>query len=756
MLGWVMGVSASYISSSLPHLENCLPGDILIKNDQLTIVIGGDKTERKRDLRFFFMNSKSCGGMPIAILPSGGRNYLRCLCTGVAKQGKNPLSPPLYKEIRILRKPREVAVEASGENLEGRLRLTTRYELKPGERCLRISTRITNISNRELSFEVGDIFKTTSEMYGFSQFTGPVRGFMVNLSPSSEQWFATCTRRGSLHPASYIEYFPSGTAVTIIDIWGAEVYARLNLKLAPGESYIYRRFLAAAPTSDVRHLYELIWREILHRETPLGEVRGRVVDVYGRKVLNMDLMVKREGEILYKTSFRHIKFRLKPPMAHRSGGFRLFLPPSRYVIAVEHQGATITKTLKVSAGRTVRVIFDQRPLAGYITGKVIDERDAPIPSRIDLIRGDRFFPSAFSEKEGTYTARAPPGRYKILVSRGYEYSYVASEIEVKTGKRVEFNARIQRVMDYRKLGWFAGDQHLHSTYMDGFNKPREIVRAAESIGLDWIFITDYPSAALSLTGEEASGVLAFPAQEFSKECGHFNALGITRRIRSNLSLDAFLSRVHEEGGIAIINHPYHMGYFQHLDNSGGSLKDFDGVEVWNGNRDPLPNEKAMRRWYDCLNQGKRMVAVASSDAHNMYDVGYPRTYVKVEGKLSLDKIIEAEKNLHVFCTNGPLIRFSVDGKEPGEVLTRVGDKVRVKIAVDSIFPVSSVRLIKNGEKMLDVKLRDEYRDEISLDLKVEDSCWLLAQVYGVKPMRNSRLPHIPPFAFTNPVFIHAT
>ena len=749
-----MGVSASYISKKLPHIDNCLPGDILIKNNQLTVVISNDK--RKRDFQFFFMNSKSCSYMPIAILPSGSRNYLRCLCPGVVNQGNNSVHPPIYKSIKILKKHPEVTIEASGKNLEGKLKLTTKYELKPGERYLRISTRVTNVSDKELSFEIGDILKTTPDMYGFSQFTGPVRGFMVNLSPGSEQWFATCTRQKTFPSTSYIEFFPSGITTSIIDIWGAEVFARLNLKLSPKESYTYRRFLVAAPTLDIRYLRELIGREILDEEIPLGEVRGRVIDVYGRKVLSMNLIVKRGEEILHKTSFRHIKFRLKSPMAHRSGVFRLFLPPSNYTIIVEHQNAAIIKTLKVSARRTVRVTFDQRALAGCITGKVIDEKGAPIASRIDLIRDNHFLSSAFSESNGTYVAKAPPGGYKILISRGFEYSYVASEIEVKTGEKIEFNAKIRRITDYRKFGWFAGDQHLHSTYMDGLNKPEEMVTAAESSGLSWIFITDYPSAALSLTSKESSGVLALPAQEFSNKWGHFNALGITKRIRNNLSLDTFLSKVHEEGGIAIINHPYHMGYFQRLDNLGDSLKDFDGVEVWNGNRDPLPDEKAMRRWYDYLNQGKKMVAVASSDAHNVYEIGYPRTYVKVTGKLSLNKIIEAERNLRAFCTNGPLIRFSVEGKEPGEVLTQAGDKAQVKIAVDSLFPVSGVRLIKNGEKILDVKLKDEYKCEMLLDLKIENSCWLLAQVYGVKPMRNSRLANIPPFAFTNPVFIHTT
>ena len=62
---------------------------------------------------------------------------------------------------------------------------------------------------------------------------------------------------------------------------------------------------------------------------------------------------------------------------------------------------------------------------------------------------------------GVFTRFLPPGRTKLRVTRGPEYTAAEKEIELHAGKATSLEVKLKRQVDLRRRGWFAGDSHVH-------------------------------------------------------------------------------------------------------------------------------------------------------------------------------------------------------------------------------------------------------------------------------------------------------
>jgi predicted metal-dependent phosphoesterase TrpH len=111
------------------------------------------------------------------------------------------------------------------------------------------------------------------------------------------------------------------------------------------------------------------------------------------------------------------------------------------------------------------------------------------------------------------------------------------------------------------------DPHCHTTASDGMVTPAELVAAAVAAGLDLIVVTDHDTmrsvreaqqrgAAAGLTvvaGEEIT--TRWPAQT------HVLAWFIEKPIRRGMSIEDTVLAIHEQGGLAIVPHPFMPVYF---------------------------------------------------------------------------------------------------------------------------------------------------------------------------------------------------
>jgi TolB protein len=173
--------------------------------------------------------------------------------------------------------------------------------------------------------------------------------------------------------------------------------------------------------------------------------------------------------------------------------------------------------------------------------------------------------------------------------------------------------------------------------------------------------------------------------------------------RSNVSA---LQRTREQGGVNSYVHPVtNSSPFAGDEPRGIPLElvsdavlgDVDTIELaclWSDERGTA------EAWYRLLNVGAHVMPSAGTDA--MVDffrtmaIGTTRVYVRVPGQLTMEGYLEGLKAGRSFVTNGPLLRFRVGGREPGDVLFS-GGEVEWELSVGSAVPFERVEILVNGE-----------------------------------------------------------
>ena len=148
------------------------------------------------------------------------------------------------------------------------------------------------------------------------------------------------------------------------------------------------------------------------------------------------------------------------------------------------------------------------------------------------------------------------------------------------------------------LGWFAllaavrplpltpppatrelrGSWHVHTTRSDGRGSPTDVARAARSVGLDFVVLTDHNPAELPTPARE-EGVLLVPGEESSTPFGHLADVGTRRALTDAEKVSAPVRAVLELGGIAVLAHPLHP---QRAWTDLAQARLASGVEVWSG------------------------------------------------------------------------------------------------------------------------------------------------------------------------------
>lgn len=135
----------------------------------------------------------------------------------------------------------------------------------------------------------------------------------------------------------------------------------------------------------------------------------------------------------------------------------------------------------------------------------------------------------------------------------------------------------------------------------------------------------------------------------------------------------------------------------------------NGVQFWNAGR--RYEEEGLQQWRALLLQGRRMLAIAGSDAHGNFNrfrqitlpfmkmiehhrhlFGSMRTAAYVDGKLQLDSLIAALHAGRACLTNGPLIDFSIVTPKGG--LARMGDQLKTTGGMIMLNAVSSAEFGK--------------------------------------------------------------
>lgn len=97
------------------------------------------------------------------------------------------------------------------------------------------------------------------------------------------------------------------------------------------------------------------------------------------------------------------------------------------------------------------------------------------------------------------------------------------------------------------------DMHVHTVGSpDAHTRVEDLPKIIKSRGLDGVAVTEHDS----LNPLKFPDVLIIPGIEVSSRDGHVIGLGVREKIPSRLPAGETIQRIHEQGGIAIIPHPY--------------------------------------------------------------------------------------------------------------------------------------------------------------------------------------------------------
>jgi hypothetical protein len=271
------------------------------------------------------------------------------------------------------------------------------------------------------------------------------------------------------------------------------------------------------------------------------------------------------------------------------------------------------------------------------------------------------------------------GLYKVA-PQGCEYTV---EVALTIGEDSGTFAPLLRLNDEprpptRADGWYRGEIHCHTHHSDGDSTPLEIVRLAESLGLDFLAITDHN--VLSHQAELAqinTPLILIPGVEVTTYRGHWNTWGdrgwIDFRTLEQESMAEAVSEARRRGYVISCNHPRPHGpnwVFTDVD-------DFDSIEVWNGPWEYY-NATSLAYWESKLRAGLRPTAVGGSDCHFLHRdhparLGHPTNWFYCPGEPSAEALLEALRRGHVSLSDspdGPRLTLKAGGALMGEALAR--------------------------------------------------------------------------------------
>ena len=404
-------------------------------------------------------------------------------------------------------------------------------------------------------------------------------------------------------------------------------------------------------------------------------------------------------------------------------------------------------------------------------------------------RRQRSFEYGYFHSGGSSVVTAPAGALTVEVSRGPEYRVVRRTITVRPDSTASLRIALERLVDMPAAGWYSGDLHVHMNYGGTYrNDPSNLVFQARAEDLHLVenlivnkegripdigYFSGRPDPVSTPT------TLVVHDQEYHTSFwGHSGLLGLRRNVilpgyagyanTAAASLyptnAAVFDQAHAQGAITGYVHP-----FDSYPDPGDSTKPLTHelpVDVALGKVDYYEAigfvddyDATARVWYQLLNCGFRLPAGAGTDAMANFaslrgPVGMNRVFAKVAGPLSHPRWLAALKAGRTFATNGPLLGFTLEGKELGSELA-IGNRGRellARVTLNSIVPVDHLEIVRNGEVLMEIPLTgDRTKVSTSIRVPVRGSGWYLLRARAERPAYP--ILDFYPYATTSPIYL---
>ena len=386
--------------------------------------------------------------------------------------------------------------------------------------------------------------------------------------------------------------------------------------------------------------------------------------------------------------------------------------------------------------------------------------------------------------DGKFRVRVPVGKIRVSIRRGLEYRGIDEEIEIKDGGTVEKKFFLRRWTHMEKEGWYPGDTHVHML------DPRTALFEMRAEGLSVVNVLVFRHLSETYARERFSGQLdpisdnrhfVYYNEEYRNEpLGHIGLLNlkaivepistgrlglhwptIMRYDSINMPLPVHgdadspdfpllvevMKQTHKQGGLVSWAHLRPSQWEFPLDAEEHQI-DFADIMT----HTHLPDD--LRLWYALLNCGFRIPACAGTDRiEPTQPIGNQRVYVRLAVPLTYDSWMKGLKQGSSFVTNGPMMRFSVNGVEPGgEINLSEPTRVVVSARARSQIPFERLEVVINGKSTRIVNATENgLYAEINFDYQASSSAWVTARCMGA--WSRELFYSNPVFAHTNPVHL---
>jgi predicted metal-dependent phosphoesterase TrpH len=206
--------------------------------------------------------------------------------------------------------------------------------------------------------------------------------------------------------------------------------------------------------------------------------------------------------------------------------------------------------------------------------------------------------------------------------------------------------------------WYKGEIHCHTVHSDGDSTVEEVIGIAESLGLDFLAITDHNNRSQFVDlARSQTHLTLIPGYEVTTYYGHWNLWGegewIDFRVQSADDLHRAIGRAHDQGYLVSCNHPRPYG----PDWAFPEVEGYACVEVWNGPWELL-NDQCLAFWEQRLQRGQRLVAVGGSDFHfsketHIARLAHPTTVIYCPEEPSAANLLRHLRAGQAFVTESP-------------------------------------------------------------------------------------------------------
>jgi hypothetical protein len=401
-------------------------GDFVMLNDHVVATVSQNAPDRRANMSTFYGADGITPGCLYDLTPAEGQNDQLTIFAPCAQKG--PVSwVRIVKDGNDGQAVVETVVTAAGN---GGLFKRHTYTLADGWQGILVSSTFKNESPRVITF------------------------------PGTDRWtnFQKFGRAGRYHWADAVDPADKiGYAITDVPD---------EISLQPGEERTIERFVAVgrSPVDAIGVL--------ARRDSNPPEITFELRDEAGKPLTTARVLVPVPGASEPLSAY-----------PNADGRVRITLPPGSHEFTVTDAGrATLKRTVQLKPGDRIAesvamgpqsaIEFDITSGGASIPCKanfaVLGDDGQPVPDEmakkaLDLGPPNRAHGCVdqWHSESGRFRVPMPPGKYRVVVTRGIEYSHLRNDVDIRPGETARFSGSLDRLIDTR--GWVSADFHNHST-----------------------------------------------------------------------------------------------------------------------------------------------------------------------------------------------------------------------------------------------------------------------------------------------------